>query len=98
MLFIDLLAIHMVRDVKENTIISYHPESTWNRTSAKHLHSLIQLVGESVYWKKIFHQSKDPTFLLLAILWYALYAWDESLDLLYRHVGELVCSSCATWK
>lgn len=89
MLFIDLLAIHMVRDVKENTIISYHPESTWNRTSAKHLHSLIQLVGESVYWKKIFHQSKDPTFLLLAILWYALYAWDESLDLLYRHVGEL---------
>ncbi|KAG2036843.1 cora-like Mg2+ transporter protein-domain-containing protein [Suillus americanus] len=89
MLFIDLLAIHMVRDVKENTIISYHPESTGHRTSAKHLHSLIQLVGESVYWQNIFGSSKDPTFLLLAILWYALYAWDESLDLLYRYVSEL---------
>ncbi|KAG1821820.1 cora-like Mg2+ transporter protein-domain-containing protein, partial [Suillus subaureus] len=89
MFFIDLLAIHMVRDVKENTIISYHPESAGRRTSAKHLCRLIQLVGESVYWQKIFSQSKDPTFLFLAILWYALYAWDESLDLLYRHVIDL---------
>ncbi|KAG1851576.1 cora-like Mg2+ transporter protein-domain-containing protein [Suillus subalutaceus] len=88
MLFIDLLAVHMVRD-EENTIISYHPESTGDRTSAKHLHSLIQLVGESVYWQKIFNNSKDPTFLLLAILWYALYEWDESLDLLYSYVSEL---------
>ncbi|KAG2067601.1 hypothetical protein BDR04DRAFT_1144244 [Suillus decipiens] len=88
MLFIDL-AIHMVRDVKTNTIISYHPESAGDLTSAKHLHSLIQLAGESVYWQKIFKMSKDPTFLFLVILWYALYAWDESLDLLYQYVGEL---------
>ncbi|KAG1741655.1 cora-like Mg2+ transporter protein-domain-containing protein [Suillus lakei] len=89
MLFIDLLAIHMIRGVKENTIISYHPESTLRPTSAKHLHSLMQLVGESVYWQKIFSKSKDPTFLFLAILWYALYAWDESFDLLYRYVSHL---------
>ncbi|KAG1805980.1 uncharacterized protein BJ212DRAFT_1486114 [Suillus subaureus] len=89
MLFIDLLAIHMVRDVKTSTIISYHPESTWCRTSAKRLHSLMQLVGGSVYWQKIFDKSKDPTFLFLAILWYPLYAWDESFELLYTHVSEL---------
>ncbi|KAG2116434.1 cora-like Mg2+ transporter protein-domain-containing protein [Suillus discolor] len=89
MLFIDLLAIHMVRHVKESTIISYHPESTGLRTSGKHLRSLIQLVGKSVYWQKIFDKSKDPTFLFLAFLWYALYEWDESLDSLYRYVSEL---------
>lgn len=89
MLFIDLLAIHMVRNVEGNTIISYHPESTGDRTSAKHLHSLIQLVGESVYWQEIFKASKDPTFFFLVILWYAIYAWDESLDLLYHYIGKL---------
>ncbi|KAG2357381.1 hypothetical protein BDR07DRAFT_1490773 [Suillus spraguei] len=85
MLFIDLLAIHMVRGVKTSTVISYHPDSTWCRTSAKRLHFLMRLVGESVYWQKIFHKSKDPTFLFLAILWYPLYAWDESLELLHNH-------------
>ncbi|KAG2367562.1 hypothetical protein BDR07DRAFT_1326311 [Suillus spraguei] len=89
MLFIDLLAIHMVRGVETSTIISYHPESTWCRTSAKRLHFLMRLVGESVYWQKIFDKSKDPTFLFLAILWYALYAWDESFELLYKHLSEL---------
>ena len=49
MLFIDLLAIHMVRDVETSTIISYHPESTWRQTFAKRLHSLTRLIGGSVY-------------------------------------------------
>ncbi|KAG1736654.1 uncharacterized protein EDB91DRAFT_1141995 [Suillus paluster] len=89
MLVIDLLAIHMVRGVNTNTIISYHPDSAWRRTSAKHLHSLMQLVGGSVYWQKIFSKSDDPTFVFLAILWYALYAWDESFELLDNHVSEL---------
>ncbi|KAG2148844.1 hypothetical protein DEU56DRAFT_909159 [Suillus clintonianus] len=86
MLFIDLFAIHMVRGVKTSAIISHHPESTWCRTSAKRLHSLIKLVGDSVYWQIIFKKSKDPTFVFL---WYALYAWDESFELLYKHVSDL---------
>ncbi|KAG2739118.1 hypothetical protein P692DRAFT_20756521, partial [Suillus brevipes Sb2] len=96
MLFIDLLAIHMVRGVKTSTIISYHPESTWCRTSVKRLHSLMQLVGGSVYWQQIFDKSQDPTFLVLAILWYVLYAWDESLELLYNHVSELESKALKT--
>jgi hypothetical protein len=91
----DLLAIHMIREEKTSTIISYHPESTRGRTSAKRLCSLMLLVGDSVYWQIIFSKSKDPTFLLLAILWYVLYAWDESFELLYSHVSELVCISPA---
>ncbi|OJA16737.1 hypothetical protein AZE42_07559 [Rhizopogon vesiculosus] len=89
MLFIDLLAIHMVRGAKTSTIISYHPDSTWCQTSAKRLHSLMLLVGGSVYWRNIFSKTQDPTFLFLTILWYALYAWDESFELLYSHVSKL---------
>jgi hypothetical protein len=86
----DLLAIHMVRDAKISTIFSYHPESTGSWTSAKRLHSLMLLVGKSVYWQNIFSKSKDPTFLFLAILWYPLYAWDESFESLHNHVSSLV--------
>lgn len=53
MLFVGLLEIHMVLDIKENTIIYYHSESIWNRISTVHLQLLMQLVGESVYWQNI---------------------------------------------
>jgi hypothetical protein len=87
----DLLAIHMVRDAKISTIISYHPESTGPWTSGERLHSLMLLVGHSSgYWKHIFSTSTDPTFLFLAILWYPLYAWDESFESLHNHISSLV--------
>jgi hypothetical protein len=73
-----------------STIISYHPSAQWNRTTAERLKNLVHKVGESVYWQKIFEQSKDPSLVFLAILWYALYAWDESLDHLYTHMNWLV--------
>ncbi|OJA16735.1 hypothetical protein AZE42_07557 [Rhizopogon vesiculosus] len=98
-LFIDLLAIHMVRD-KESTIISYHPEPTpihrhhstlesSSISSAKRLHSLMRLVGDSVYWQSIFSKSDDPTLLFVAVLWYALYTWDETLESLHNYVMPL---------
>jgi len=73
-----------------STIISYHPSSQWKRTTAERLKNLVHTIGESVYWQKIFEQSRDPTFVFLAILWYALYAWDESLEHLYAHMNWLV--------
>lgn len=85
----DLLAIHMVRERNTSTIISYHAISDVKTTSAQHLRSLVQRTGDSVYWSKIFKKSKDPTFLFLAILWYALYAWDEAFEALYGHITEL---------
>ena len=86
----DLLAIHMYRTSTTSTIISYHPCSETQRTSAKRLQSLVQRTGDSVYWSKIFARSKDPTFLFLAILWYALYAWDEAFERLYHYINALV--------
>ncbi|KAG6331536.1 hypothetical protein ID866_7556 [Astraeus odoratus] len=85
----DLLAIHMVRSRGTSTIISYHPISSAHRTSAKRLRSLVQRTGDSVYWSKIFARSKDPTFLFLAILWYALYEWDQAFEVLYKHISHL---------
>ena len=84
----DLLAIHMVRNTKENTIISYHHHSKLQKTTARRLQSLVQRTGDSVYWQKIYGRSKDPTFVFLAILWYALYAWDEALEVLYAHLSD----------
>jgi len=85
----DLLSIHMYRKPNTSTIISYHPSSELQRTSARRLQCLVQRTGDSVYWSKIFNRSKDPTFLFLAILWYALYAWDEAFEVLYRYVNAL---------
>ncbi|KAG1896143.1 uncharacterized protein F5891DRAFT_609260 [Suillus fuscotomentosus] len=94
----DLLALHMIRssDPSGSTIISYHPSAQWNRTTAERLKNLVQKVGESVYWQKIFEQSKDPSLVFLAILWYALYAWDESLDHLYTHMNWLEINGLST--
>ncbi|OJA15002.1 hypothetical protein AZE42_07800 [Rhizopogon vesiculosus] len=82
-LFIDLLAIHMVRSTDKSTIISYHPESRLV-SSAKRLHLLMELVGDSVYWQNIFSKSKDPTFLFLAILWVEviLFKYTQESDVL----------------
>lgn len=59
-------------------------------TSAKRLQSLVQRTGDSVYWSNIFKKSKDPTFHFLAILWYALYAWDEAFEVLFRYINAIV--------
>ena len=49
LLLLDLLAIHMVRDVNGSTIISYH-HAMDGSTTAKDLFTRLKLVGRSVYW------------------------------------------------
>ncbi|KAG0693594.1 hypothetical protein DFH29DRAFT_1007170 [Suillus ampliporus] len=87
-LLIDLLAVHMIRATDSSTIITYHP-SLPGRTTAKRLHQAMVRAGGSVYWNKIFKASRDPTFFFLAILWYALYAWDEAFEVLYLRIKYL---------
>ncbi|KAF9473382.1 hypothetical protein BDN70DRAFT_867464 [Pholiota conissans] len=86
MLLADQLAVHMVRSRSSNTIISLHPNEDHKSTSAKTLHSRVHAAGRSVYWGNILKDSSDPTFVLLSLLWYALYAWDEALEHLYNHI------------
>jgi len=80
----------MIRSTDSSTIITCHPFLP-GRTTAQRLHQVMERAGQSVYWSKIFEASKDPTFFFLAILWYALYAWDETFEELYMHIQNLVC-------
>ena len=102
----DLLSVHLVRNIHGSTIISYHPTLNVPATTAKFLHerirfagaskliikfhSLIQTPGQSVYWQSMFQNSQDPTFVLLTFIWHAMYAWDEALENLYEHICSLV--------
>ena len=78
----------MVRSRDDNTIISYHHHTKLQKTTARRLQSLVQRTGDSVYWQKLYAKSKDPTFVFLSILWYALYAWDEALEVLYAYLSS----------
>ncbi|KAF8523160.1 hypothetical protein BU17DRAFT_20807, partial [Hysterangium stoloniferum] len=86
---LDLLGVHAIRDVHSSTIISYQPALDRSVTSASSIHTRVFLAGQSVYWGNIFKASNDPTFVLLTILWYALFAWDQSLELLWEHISHL---------
>ncbi|KAF7304262.1 hypothetical protein HMN09_00827500 [Mycena chlorophos] len=84
----DILAVHMIRSPDMSTVISYHAPHTHRTTTAHTLRTRLLAAGHSVYWHKIFDTTMalDPTFVLLALLWYPLYAFDESLEALYTHI------------
>ncbi|KAG1864687.1 hypothetical protein DFJ58DRAFT_724662 [Suillus subalutaceus] len=87
-LLIDLLAVHMIREKNSSTIITYHPPLR-DRTTAERLYQVMERAGGSVYWNRIFAASEDPTFFFLVILWYALYAWDETFEVLYNRIKDM---------
>ncbi|KAK0216506.1 hypothetical protein EDD85DRAFT_434173 [Armillaria nabsnona] len=87
-LVLDLLAVHLIRNVEGNTLISYH-DSDREATSAHYLHERMHSAGQSVYWQNIFQRSPDPTFVLLIFIWHAVCAWDEALEALYAHICSL---------
>ncbi|KAF7368937.1 hypothetical protein MVEN_00219900 [Mycena venus] len=94
----DILAVHMVRSPGLSTIISYHPPHTHRTTAAHTLQTRLLAAGQSVYWNKILNStiSSDPTFVLLVLLWYPFYAFDESLEALYLHICSLETRVMAT--
>jgi hypothetical protein len=80
----------MVRSPESSTLITYHPPFETRGADAETLHARICYAGASVYWSKLYAQAADPTFVVVATLWYALYAWDQSLETLYQHICSLV--------
>ncbi|KAF5325049.1 hypothetical protein D9619_009601 [Psilocybe cf. subviscida] len=89
LLVLDLLAVHLIRNVNGSTLISFHPTLNIPTTTAAFLHERIRFAGQSVYWQNIFQKSPDPTFVLLTFIWHAMYAWDEALENLYSHICSL---------
>lgn len=88
-LCLDLLSVHIIRNIEGNTIISLHPDLDLPTTKAEKLHDRIRFAGQSVYWQKMFHQSHDPTLLLLTFIWHTIYSWDQALEHLYSHIRDL---------
>jgi len=88
-LILDLLSVHLVRNIGGNTLISFHANMGLPTTEAAYLHERIRFAGQSVYWQKMLEKTDDPTFLLLIFIWHAMYAWDEALQNLYEHICVL---------
>ncbi|KAF6752905.1 hypothetical protein DFP72DRAFT_903974 [Ephemerocybe angulata] len=80
----DFVSLHMVRSLRSSTVISCHDKR--ETTKAETMHERFLLTGKSVYWSSIFEKTQDATFLLLSILWYVMYAWDEVFEALYKHI------------
>lgn len=47
------------------------------------------MAGKGVYWGNLMHRTADPVFVLLIVMWSALYAWDEAMEILYQHITYL---------
>ncbi|KAG7440527.1 uncharacterized protein BT62DRAFT_923955 [Guyanagaster necrorhizus] len=97
----DLIGIHAVRRSVDHpspsTVITYLPPPLQHRiTTADSLHARIMATGRSVYWTKLYRISADATLLVLAQLWYALYAWDEALEALTTEVVWLEAHTLST--
>jgi hypothetical protein len=94
MLYLDVLSVHMIRASEGSTIVYNHHTSESCTVSSELLHSRVRSSGQSPIWQNIFQSSKDPTFVLLLMLWHPLSAWDIALDALYQHFVSLVrCSA-----
>lgn len=82
-----MLAVLMIRVPEQMTIITAHPGPVPH--SARTLQDRIWMAGKGIYWGNLMRKSSDPVFLLLVIMWSALYAWDEAMEVLYEHITKL---------
>lgn len=46
LLVLDLLSVHLIRDVAGSTIISLHPDEKFRTTTASYLHERIRFAGK----------------------------------------------------
>jgi hypothetical protein len=82
-----MLAVLIVRAEKHNTLITVHPGPVVH--SARTMQHRLTDAGSGVYWGNLMHRSHDPIFMLLIVMWTAVYSWDEAMEVLYAHVTDL---------
>ncbi|KAH7106495.1 hypothetical protein BKA62DRAFT_687314 [Auriculariales sp. MPI-PUGE-AT-0066] len=86
-LLLDQVSLHLIRHPDGATLISLHPDSDfWLTTSAQDMFRRVQMAGRGVYWGRLWKNTEDSTFMLLIMLWHALYAWDEAMDALFDSI------------
>lgn len=52
--------------------------------------SFVEQTGNNAYWSKIFAEVRDPTLVFFIMFSYAIYAWEDALENLSRHINKLV--------
>jgi len=87
----DMLAVLVVRAEGNHTLITVHPGPVPH--SARTLAHRLMAAGQGVYWGNLISRAHDPVFMLLIVMWSAIYAWDEAMTALYTHVTHLEASA-----
>lgn len=82
-----MLAVLLVRAENNNTIITVHPGPVPH--SARTLAHRLMSAGLGVYWNNLLQNTHDPIFVLLIVMWSAIYAWDEAMAALGTHATYL---------
>lgn len=80
----DMLAVYLVRIENHQTLITIHPGP--HDDSALDMQDRIYMAGQGVYWGNLMRKTGDPIFVLLIVMWSALYLWDEAMEVLYSHI------------
>ncbi|EJD41233.1 hypothetical protein AURDEDRAFT_186597 [Auricularia subglabra TFB-10046 SS5] len=80
----DMLAVYLVRIENHQTLITIHPGPYDD--SALDMQDRIYMAGQGVYWGNLMRKTGDPIFVLLIVMWSALYLWDEAMEVLYSHI------------
>lgn len=83
----DMLAVYLVRIENHQTLITIHPGP--HDDSALDMQDRIYMAGQGVYWGNLMRKTGDPIFVLLIVMWSALYLWDEAMEVLYSHITYL---------
>jgi len=86
-----MLAVLVVRAEGNHTLITVHPGPVPH--SARTLAHRLMAAGQGVYWGNLISRAHDPVFMLLIVMWSAIYAWDEAMTSLYTHVTHLEASA-----
>lgn len=82
-----MLAVLLVRVPHQETLVTVHPGPIPH--SARTLQDRIFMAGKGIYWGNLMRRTPDPIFVLLLVMWSALYAWDEAMEVLYTHITYL---------
>ena len=82
-----MLAVHLIRAEDHQTLITLHPSPA--KGIARTMQDRIFMASNGIYWGRLMRENNDPIFVVLIVMWSALYVWDEAMEVLYSHITQL---------
>jgi hypothetical protein len=85
------------QEKEENIMLCYAPPMGASilkniplASTAMDAHGWFHRASRDPYWIDVFRDVTDPSFALLPLFWYIVYAWGEALETLYLRINTLV--------